>query len=107
MRPGVASARAIAPGELAQLPRQITNPRSSTMHTVVLACETSSLAKRSWQLSASADAIESLPQSPALTPCALAGAGVRATLIDRGMGFVAVRAEDASLPGSARLAEPA
>ena len=33
------------PGEVAQLPRQVTNPRSSTMHTVVLACETSNPVK--------------------------------------------------------------
>jgi hypothetical protein len=43
--PRLASACAIAVGEVAQVPRQITNPRSSTMLTVVLACDTSSPAK--------------------------------------------------------------
>jgi hypothetical protein len=61
----------MAPGEVAQHPRQVTNPAHRRCTLWSWPARRPIRQRWAWQLSASVDAIESLPQPPAVTPCAL------------------------------------
>jgi transposase-like protein len=62
----------IAAGEVAQLPRQVTSPRSSRMHTLVLPCDTWSPENWALQLSARLTRSRACLGPAAATKCALA-----------------------------------